>query len=73
LPVYAPDLNPVELLWAHLKSHGINRVYVRDRREFEAAVDIHLKLFMNDREFCKSFLRKKVLGCITVRETEIAA
>lgn len=29
LPAYAPELNPVEYLWAHLKEHQIANLIVR--------------------------------------------
>lgn len=29
LPAYAPELNPVEYLWAHLKQHEIGNLIVR--------------------------------------------
>jgi transposase len=29
LPAYAPELNPVEYLWAHLKEHEIGNLLVR--------------------------------------------
>jgi transposase len=29
LPAYAPELNPVEYLWAHLKEHEIGNLVVR--------------------------------------------
>lgn len=30
LPAYAPELNPVEYLWAHLKQHEIGNLIVRE-------------------------------------------
>jgi transposase len=30
LPAYAPELNPVEYLWAHLKRHELPNVCARD-------------------------------------------
>ena len=30
LPAYAPELNPVEYLWAHLKEHEIGKLIVRE-------------------------------------------
>lgn len=30
LPAYAPELNPVEYLWAHLKQHEIGNLVVRE-------------------------------------------
>ena len=30
LPAYAPELNPVEYMWAHLKQHEIGNLIVRE-------------------------------------------
>src|SRR5207249_3848023 len=38
LPAYAPELNPVEYIWAHLKEHEVGNLIVRQAWElsFEA-------------------------------------
>lgn len=37
LPAYSPELNPIERLWAYLKSHYLsNRIYENYRHLFEA-------------------------------------
>lgn len=46
-------------MWAHVKSHGLNKVFVRDRKEFAAAVDIHLQRLAKDQSLCKAFFGKK--------------
>lgn len=33
LPAYAPELNPVEYLWAHLKEHELGNLIVRQAHE----------------------------------------
>lgn len=33
LPAYAPELNPVEYLWAHLKEHELGNLLVRQAHE----------------------------------------
>jgi len=40
LPPYSPELNPVERVWAYLKSHYLsNRVYLDDEELFAATRD----------------------------------
>jgi transposase len=39
LPAYAPELNPVEYLWAHLKEHEIANLLVRTRLGVEPPRD----------------------------------
>ncbi len=64
LPSYSPELNPCELMWAHLKSHGINRLVTKTKSEFHSAVELHLKKFGNEPTLCKSFFRKNELRFI---------
>jgi transposase len=33
LPAYAPELNPVEYLWGHLKEHELGNLLVRQAHE----------------------------------------
>ena len=33
LPAYAPELNPVEYLWGHLKEHELGNLLVRHAHE----------------------------------------
>lgn len=73
LPAYAPELNPAELMWAHVKSHGINKVFVRNRSEFVAAVDIHLQRLARDQSLCKAFFGNKKLRYIDEDEALLAA
>ena len=43
LPAYAPELNPVECLWAHLKEHEIANLAVRHARELSRAATAALR------------------------------
>lgn len=61
LPPYSPELNPTELIWAHLKSHGLNRILTKTRELFIEAVDVCLNKFSNDNTFSKSVFGKKEL------------
>lgn len=71
LPSYSPELNPVELLWAHLKSHGINRIVTKNKNDFFAAVEIHLSEFMKNKNLCRNFFNKNELSYIFENEDQI--
>jgi transposase len=64
LPSYSPELNPCELMWAHLKFHGINRLVTKTKSEFHSAVELHLKKFGNEPILFKSFFGKNELRFI---------
>ena len=75
LPPYSPELNPCELLWAHLKSHGLNRILTKTKLEFVTAVEKHLSKFMGDKKLGLSMFGKKELAYIreASNSTELAA
>lgn len=64
LPPYSPELNPTELIWAHLKSHGLNRVITKTKELFEKTVDNHLIHFSTHKTLGKSVFGKKELAYI---------
>jgi transposase len=43
LPPYSPQLNPDELVWNHLKNHGVGKRVVRSRGELKRVVLAHLR------------------------------
>lgn len=64
LPPYSPELNPCELVWAHLKSHGLNRILTKTKLEFINAVEKHLSNFMVNAELGLSLFGKKELDYV---------
>lgn len=64
LPPYSPELNPCELVWAHLKSHGLNRILTKTKLEFINAVEKHLSKFMGNAELGLSLFGKKELDYV---------
>lgn len=73
LPPYSPELNPAELIWAHLKSHGLNRILTKNKEKFLEAVDQHLGKFMENNSLGKSLFGKKELSYITQKMTHLLA
>jgi transposase len=43
LPPYAPDLNPDEHVWNHLKHHGVGKRAIRSREQFRQVVLAHMR------------------------------
>jgi transposase len=59
LPPYAPELNPVELLWSSLKNDGS---YVNPEQSvdsFRNSVDADLRLILSNKDLVLSFFQKK--------------
>ena len=65
LPPYSPELNPAELIWAHLKSHGLNRILTKTKETFFDAVYVHLNKFTCNVNLGKALFGKKELAFIT--------
>ena len=58
LPPYSPDLNPDELVWNHLKNHGVNRSKIEDKASFQKMVRAHLRSLLNKPEKIAGFFFK---------------
>ncbi len=56
LPQYAPELNPVETLWAHLKDHLANRAF-RSLEELERVMRSHLRSVQRRPGLLRGFIR----------------
>ena len=57
LPAYAPDLNPVELLWGNLKAGELAGLCVDTIGELELAACDGIARVRNERQLARSFLR----------------
>lgn len=55
LPGYAPDLNPDELVWSHVKRTGVSRNPLRAGEKLEIRIDGQLRELQNDRRLVRSF------------------
>lgn len=61
LPPYAPDHNPDELVWKHLKADTVGRMVVTSREDFEKKVRSSMRGLQNDRRKIISFFQKPTL------------
>lgn len=64
LPAYSPELNPVELLWSHLKRSLKNRVFTT-LDQLQGAVLEQLNQLHADPERVSAFFRKKEIAFFT--------
>lgn len=61
LPPYSPELNPDELVWSHLKYHGIGKLIITSKDELHKKVLAHLRSLQRSPEIIKGFFRKQSL------------
>lgn len=57
LPPYAPELNPDEHVWNHLKNHGVGKQAIRTRDEFRKVVLGHMRSLQRLPDLIRSFFR----------------
>ena len=57
LPPYAPDLNPDEFVWKHLKSNGVRKLPLYQNESLKLRVERDLLKIANNRETIKSFFK----------------
>jgi transposase len=57
LPGYAPDLNPDELVWSHVKRTGVARNPLRAGEKLEIRIDEQLREMHKNRRLIRSFFR----------------
>ena len=61
LPPYAPDLNPDELVWNHLKYHCIGKLFIKTKEELKERVIHYLKSLQKKPDIIRSFFLKPSL------------
>ena len=58
LPPYSPELNPDELVWNHLKNHGVGKRIVKSRDELKRVVIGHLRFLQKTPDLIRAFFRE---------------
>jgi transposase len=59
LPPYSPELNPDELVWNHLKNHGVGKRIVRSREDLKRVVIGHLRFLQKTPDLVRAFFRER--------------
>ena len=57
LPPYAPDLNPDEFVWSHLKQNGTSKKPLRKNEALRQRVETDLAAIQQDRNLVRSFFK----------------
>ena len=65
LPGYAPDLNPDELVWSHMKRTGVARTPLRKGEKLQAKVDTQLAATKKLPKLIRSFFMTPSVAYIT--------
>src|ERR1700752_3052931 len=65
LPGYAPELNPDELVWSHLKRTGVARAPVRRGEKLSDKIEAQLKAMKRMPQLIRSFFKAPTVAYIT--------
>jgi transposase len=65
LPGYAPDLNPDELVWSHMKRTGVARAPLRKGEKLADKIDAQLAEIRRLPELVRSFFKAPSVAYIT--------
>lgn len=55
LPAYAPDLNPDEFVWSHMKNNGVSKKPLQKNESLRRRVEQDLVAIQNDKKLVRSF------------------
>jgi transposase len=65
LPPYAPDLNPDEFVWSHLKTNGTSKKPLRKNESLKQRVDDDLSKIKKDKKLISSFFKAESVSYTT--------
>src|SRR5580700_10770663 len=65
LPGYAPELNPDELVWSHMKRTGVARAPLRRGEKLQAKIEAQLSAIKRMPELIRSFFKAPSVSYIT--------
>jgi transposase len=55
LPPYAPDLNPDEFVWSHMKTNGVSKKPLKQNESLQKRIEEDLKAVQKNRKLVRSF------------------
>ena len=67
LPGYAPELNPDELVWSHLKRTGVARTPLRRGEKLRDKIEAQLAAVKRSPQLVRSFFHAPTVAYITDR------
>jgi transposase len=59
LPPYAPDLNPDEFVWSHMKNNGVSKKPLKKNESLQSRIDQDLIKISENRKLVRSFFQAK--------------
>jgi transposase len=62
LPTYAPDLNPDEFVWSHMKTNGVSKKPLKQNESLRQRVEEDLVKIHDDRPLVRSFFGAKTVA-----------
>lgn len=65
LPAYAPDLNPDEFVWSHMKQNGVSKKPLKQNEALRDRVEADLLAIKADPELVRSFFRAESVAYTT--------
>ncbi len=57
LPPYAPDLNPDEFVWSHMKTNGVSKKPLKQNESLQQRIEQDLNAIKRNRQLVRSFFR----------------
>jgi transposase len=63
LPPYAPDLNPDEFVWSHMKSNGVSKKPLKKNESLRDRVEHDITHLQQNRKLVRSFFCAKSVAC----------
>src|SRR5262245_24645244 len=64
LPGYAPDLNPDEFVWNHLRQNGVTKKPLKQNEKLKARVEQDLALIKSNPRLVRSFFRAQSVAYV---------
>ena len=62
LPTYAPDLNPDEFVWSHMKTNGVSKKPLKQNESLRQRVEDDLVKIQGNRPLVRSFIGAKTVA-----------
>ena len=62
LPAYAPDLNPDEFVWAHMKTNGVSKKPLKQNESLRRRIEDNLIAIQKNRKLVRSFFRAQTVA-----------